>query len=83
LSWPVFDFSSAPGYQQVFDYQGGTSGQPIYVGWSTPGVATSAQKWKIRKFTYDANNQITNIQFAQGDVGFNFIWDNRTSYVYS
>lgn len=83
MSWPMYDFSSAPGVQQVFDYAGGTSGQPIYVGWSTPGVPTSAAKWKIRKFTYDVNSQITNIQFADGDVGFNASWDLRTGYVYS
>ena len=83
MSWPIFDFSSAPGFQQVFDYQGGTSGQPIYVGWATPGVSQSAKGWKIRKFTYDANSQITNIQFANSDVGFNFIWANRVNYNYA
>ncbi len=82
MSWPIYDFSSAPGYQQVFDYAGTIVGTPIYVGWAVPGVATSAAKWKIRKFTYDANNQITNIQWANGDVGFNAIWDNRASLTY-
>ena len=82
MSWPVFDFSSAPGFQQIFDYQGGSSGQPIYVGWATPGVQVTDAKWKIRKFTYDANNQITNIQFSNGDVGFNGVWANRTGYNY-
>jgi len=82
MTWPMFDFSSAPGFQQIFDYAGGTTGQPTYIGWATPGVATSAAKWKIRKFTYDGNGQLTNIQFASGDVGFNFIWDNRGTYTY-
>ena len=82
MSWPLFDFSSAPGYIQNLDYAGGTSGQPIYVGWATPGVATSDAKWKIRKFTYDGNNQLTNIQFANGDVGFNAKWDDRASIAY-
>jgi YD repeat-containing protein len=78
----MFDFASAPPVQQVFDYAGGTSGQPIYVGWSTPGVPTSAAKWKIRKFTYDGNGQVTNIQWANGDVGFNAIWDSRATITF-
>lgn len=82
MSWPIYDFSSAPGYQQIFDYSGGTTGAPIYIGWAVPGVATSAAKWKIRKFTYDGNGQILNIQFAKNDVGFNFVWDNRATYTY-
>lgn len=83
MSIPFFDFGSAPPYQQAFDYVGGTTGQPIYVGWATPGVPTSASKWKIRKFTYDGNSQILNIQHAMADIGFKFIWDNRAGYVYS
>jgi YD repeat-containing protein len=82
MSWPIFDFSSAPGYTQIFDYSGGTTGQPIYIGWSVPGVATSSPQWKIRKFTYDGNGQVTNIQWANGDVGFNAIWDNRTTITF-
>ena len=83
MTWPMFDFSSSPAYTQIFDYGGGTTGQPIYIGWATPGVSTSASKWKIRKFTYDGNGQVTNIQFANGDVGFNFVWDLRaTAYTY-
>ena len=83
MSWPIYDFSSSPGYQQIFDYAGGTTGQAIYIGWATPGVPTSANKWKIRKLTYDGNGQVLNIQFASGDVGFNFVWDNRTTYTYT
>jgi hypothetical protein len=82
MSWPIFDFSSAPGYQQIFDYNGTTVGTPLYIGWATPGVATSMAKWKIRQFTYDGNNQILNIKYANGDVGFNAIWDNRASLTY-
>ena len=77
MGWPLFDFSAAPPYQQVLDYAGGTS--PIYIGWATPGVPTSAAKWKIRKLTYDGNGNVTQIQYANGDVGFTQIWDNRAT----
>jgi YD repeat-containing protein len=82
MGWPIFDFGSAPPYQQIFDYGGGTTGNPIYIGWAPPGVATSDAKWKIRKFTYDGNSQVTNIKFANGDVGFNAIWDNRATITF-
>lgn len=81
MSWGMFDWSSAPPYQQILDYSGGSS--PIYIGWATPGVPTSAAKWKIRKLTYDANGNVTQIQWAKGDVGFNSIWDDRATLSYS
>lgn len=82
MTWPLVDFSSAPPFQQILDYQGNTSGQVVYVGWATCGLATSSAGWKIRKFTYDGNGQVTAIQYAGGDVGFRAIWDNRTSLTY-
>jgi hypothetical protein len=78
--WPIFDFSAAPPYQQKLDYQGGTF--VVYIGWATPGASTANPVWKIRKFTYDANNNVTAIQYANADVGFTQIWDNRASLTY-
>lgn len=83
MTWPLVDFASSPPLQQVFDYQGNTNGQAIYIGWATPGVPTSAAKWKVRKFTYDVNNQVTNIQYMNGSVGFNQIWDDRATANFS
>ena len=82
MSFPFLDFGSSPPYQQIFDYNGTTNGTPIYIGWATTGVATSYAGWRIRKFTYDASNQLLQIQFAAGDVGFNAIWDDRASLTY-
>ena len=83
MSIPLFDFGSAPPYQQAFDYNGTTNGTPLYIGWATPGVPTSASKWKIRQFAYDGNNQILTIKHANADIGFKFVWDNRSTYTYS
>lgn len=81
MSFGIFDWASAPPFQQILDYSGGT--QPIYIGWAAPGVATSRAAWKIRKLTYDSNSNVTQIQWAGGDVGFNAVWDNRTTLTYS
>jgi len=81
MSFPFFDFGSAPPYQQLFDYAGRTDQQPVYIGWATPGVQTSAAKWKIRQFTYNADGGIASILWANGDIGFTQIWDNRSNMV--
>lgn len=63
------------------DYVSGTN--PVYVGSATPGSATSAASWQIRKLTFDGNNNVTAIQYAGGTPAFNQIWDNRASLSYS
>ena len=83
--FPMFDFSSAPAYNQVIDLAGGAN--PVYIGWATPSVAGTDKKWKIRKLTYqtdsNGNLQVAQIMYANNDVGFNFAWDSRTTYTYT
>jgi hypothetical protein len=86
VSYPVFDRSASPPYQQVFDYTGSPDGvQPVYVGWAPPGAAITANSWMIRKFFYASNGQggynITNIQFANGDTGFSQVWNTTAGSV--
>lgn len=83
MSFPLIDFSSAPPYQQIFDYDVRTDFQPVYIGWATCGVATNVPKWKIRKFTYNSDGSISQIQYANGDVGFRATWTLHTSLPYS
>lgn len=54
----------------------------IYGCWSFPGSATSEAKWMIAKYTWDANGNCTDIQWADGGA-FTQIPDNRTSLSYS
>lgn len=68
-------------YTEILDYVGGAN--PIYIGQATPGSATSAAVWQIRKLTYDGSNNPTNIQFSGGTVNFTSIWDNRAGLTYS
>ena len=51
-------------------------GNPKYVGIAVPGTSKSAVGWQIRKFTYGGGT-LTEIQFADGDTGFNKVWDDR------
>lgn len=63
------------------DYNSGTN--PIYIGVASPGTATSSALWKIIKLTFDGNNNVTAIQYANGTPNFDQIWDNRSSLSYS
>ena len=55
----------------------------IYYGEAPPGTATAAARWAIRKFTYDANGNMTAQQWAGGSRSFTNIWDNRGGLSYS
>lgn len=82
MSFPFLDFSSSPPYQQIFDYDIRTDMQPVYIGWATCGVATSASSWKIRKFAYNVDGSVATITYANGDVGFRAKWDDRATLTY-
>ena len=67
--------------QTLLDYSGGTN--PIYVGKSFPGAATSAPAWQIVKLTYDGNGNVTVVKLAGGSPAADQIWDNRVSLTYA
>lgn len=60
-----------------------SGGNLIYVGKAAPGTAKSASFWQIMKLTYDISDNLTDIQWADGDKKFDNIWDNRASLSYS
>lgn len=68
-------------YTQAIDYD--ASGNAIYIGLAIVGSAKSASVWQIRKITYDASNNATDIQWADGVITFIKIWNSRTSYSYA
>lgn len=67
------------------DNTGGASGtEVLYLGEAEPGTATSAAKWRIKKFTYDAGtNNVSQIDWADGNDNFDNIWTNRANLSYS
>ena len=67
------------------DYQGGIN--LIYKGFARPGSDTAERIWQISKQTYDANNNITMVQWPINVLGavsndYEFAWDDRTTYTY-
>lgn len=59
-----------------------SSNNLIYLGLAKIGSKDSDSAWQIRKFTYDASNNLTNIEWAGEDSLFDKVWDNRTTYNY-
>lgn len=54
-----------------------------YVGNASPGVLTSDSEWRIKKITYDVDNNMETIKWAGGTPAYVNVWDNRASLSYS
>lgn len=60
----------------------GVSG-PEYIAKSKPGTSLASPRWKISKMTYDANGNVTNIQWANGNTEYINTANDYASYTYS
>ena len=54
-----------------------------YLGKAFNGTAQSDALWQIKKLSYDASNNLTDIQLEGGNAQFDAIWDNRAALSYS
>ena len=54
-----------------------------YVGEAPPGTSQGTARWRIKKITYDASNNATDVQWASGTNEFDKEWDKRENYTYS
>lgn len=52
-----------------------------YVGWAVLGTATSSPKWKIIRIT--KSGTITLTEYADGNMNYDNVWDNRAALTYS
>lgn len=54
-------------------------GNPVYVGEAEIGVANEANPvWRIKKISYSP----LKVEWAEGSIAFNKVWNDRTSYNY-
>jgi len=63
-------------FQTFLDYDVRTDSQPVYVGRTAKGVASSANNWTIYKMTYDESDRLLTVKVATGT------WDDRASLTY-
>lgn len=57
-------------------------GKTEFIGKAEPGSNKGSAAWKITKFTYTKDN-LTDIQYADGNLIYDNIWDDRESLSYS
>jgi hypothetical protein len=51
-----------------------------YFGNASPGTLTSAGSWQIQRMSTSGTAQT--FKYADGDVSYDNVWDNRTSLTY-
>lgn len=74
-SWTV----SNPLYAKRYDQVDSTT---AYLGDATVGSTTSSGVWRIQKLVFGGTGSVT-ITFADGNINFDNVWDNRASLSYS
>ena len=57
-------------------------GSYLYRGFATPGTATSDASWRIERFDFSADPDVTKL-YADGETTFTKVWDDRASITYS
>ena len=60
-----------------------TEGNAIFIGDALPGSSKASAIWRIKKLTYDSDDNVTDIQWAGGVNTFAAIWNDRVSLSYS
>jgi len=66
-------------YTNTYDY---SAGKLIYSGRAAPGASKGSPVWQIKKYLYSGND-LVDIQWCDGDILYDNIWNNRASYSYS
>lgn len=69
-----------PRYSVAVEYNG--DGNVLYFGRALPGSAKSSAVWQVRKFTYSGQN-LTDVQWADGNTKYDNVWNDRASLSYS
>lgn len=52
----------------------------MYLGYAQPGTSEAASEWRISRFTLD---NVSGMQWADGDTSFDNVWNDRASLIYS
>lgn len=56
----------------------------IYIAEAPPGANEIDNNWRIKKLTYDANNNVVEMNWANKEsIRFTVSWQARATYAYS
>lgn len=53
-----------------------------YVGKAVPGTATSAPAWQVQRLTTNSEGDLV-VEWADGNVEFDNVWDDRAALSYA
>ena len=81
LDTRVTDIESGMNYATRYDQDAATP-TFAYLGKAVAGTVTSAATWQIQKLTFGLDGDVT-VTWADGNVQFDNIWDNRASLTYT
>jgi hypothetical protein len=70
--------TSSDGYKKRLTYT--VTGETEYVGMAVADALTSEAKWQIQKLTYDVNDNLIALYFANDSDKFMFVWDDKEDY---
>lgn len=70
------NFGASPTYESFVDTT--TDVNLVYLGKATPGTATSAGSWQIKRYNKSAGH----MSYADDVTTFTKTWDDRVSYTY-
>lgn len=69
---------------KIQQWERDSMGRTTYAGFAAPGTATSAAGWLIQRFSYTGNDFSPDDKlFAEGELTFDKVWNDRASYGYS
>lgn len=54
-----------------------------YICKATPGAQSYDPVWQIAKLSYDVNDNLTSLRYANGTANFSMVLDDRALYQYS
>jgi hypothetical protein len=73
--------TTSPSWKVKYDPD---NNNPTYVGIASPGTSLATAGWKIAKFFYDGNNDVTDGPiWANGTDNFDKTWSLRATYTYT
>ncbi len=75
----ITDFGGEKNRTVAIEY---VSDKPIYVGEAEMGTAKATAGWRIKKLTYSGDN-VSDVQWANGNDGFSNKWTDRGTITYS
>lgn len=77
-------YSRDQGWEQRYFYvaSGNGVGQVEYGCEAQMNTATSAARWRVRRYTYDSSHRLTAVEWAGGNDAYDQVCDDRVSLAY-